>query len=166
MKYMKYIVVIVISLVILSSEVNVIAGVTLKNMPKYCNGRYGFCLNYFHDFGIEPEPDNGDGRGFYNRDGFKMSVYGSNNVNDENVESLIKLHRNELDKITYKKVGNNWYVLSGYKGSAVKYIKVFAGKGSINHLIIEYPKDMKSEYDSLVNIIVKSFKPGDTSDQH
>ena len=36
---------------------------------KYCNARYGFCIEYPVNFGIEPAPTNNDGRAFYDNEG-------------------------------------------------------------------------------------------------
>jgi hypothetical protein len=56
--------------------------------------------------------------------------------------------------------GKNWFVLSGYKGKNIIYLKAFLGTGSINHLYIEYPTHLKKKYDGMVAKISYSFKQG------
>ena len=43
----------------------------------YCNSRYGFCVDYPANFGMEPAPVNNDGRVFYDGEGFRMTASGS-----------------------------------------------------------------------------------------
>lgn len=136
-----------------------------EDVKKYCNPRYGFCVSYLEEFGIEPASQNGDGRKFYTNDDFKMTIFGSNGVSGT-AENIAKSYTEGITALTYKQSGKNWYALSGYKGDNVLYIKVYSGKGSFNCIIIEYPKGTKNENDQLVSHIVKSFKPGNTNIPH
>ena len=95
-----------------------------------------------------------------------MTVSGINNVSADTLESEMKRQDGSLDQITYRKNGKNWFVLSGFKGEDVLYLKTFIGTDSINHLYIRYPSRDKSLYDGLVVKISHSFRPGDLNAVH
>jgi hypothetical protein len=137
-----------------------------QSYKKYCNGRFGFCVEYPEDFGMEPVPTNNDGRVFYDGEGFRMSANGIDNVMDETLKSEMLSQEQNFDTISYRTSGNNWYVLSGLKGNEIIYLKTFVGKGAINHLHISYPSRMKAEYESIVTRISRSFVPGSLDDAH
>jgi hypothetical protein len=127
---------------------------------KYCNSRFGFCVSYPVNFGMGPAPDNNDGREFYDREGFSMTASGMYNVLENSLKDEMKSQEEDFDTITYHKVKNNWYVLSGYKKNNILYIKTYMGKETIYHLYIRYPAELKKNYDKIVSEIVHSFKPG------
>lgn len=129
-----------------------------NNLETYCNARFGFCINYDQDFGIEPAPDNGDGRIFYDRDGFKMTVFGSNNITMTSLKDEIKFRSQNIDKVTYQKIIEERGVVSGYKNNNIVYIKILKTKETFNILIIEYPKGLSEIYSSIVRDISTSFK--------
>jgi hypothetical protein len=137
-----------------------------QSYKKYCNKRFGFCVEYPEDFGMEPAPTNNDGRAFYDGEGFRMTASGINNVMDETLKSEMLSQEQNFDSISYRTSGNNWYVLSGLKGNEIIYLKTFVGKGSINHLYISYPSRTKADYESIVNRISRSFVPGDLGNLH
>lgn len=132
----------------------------------YCNSRYGFCVDYPSHFGIGPAPDNNDGRVIYDRDGLRITASGSNNVMDNTLKSAMESSKDNFDTITYRKLGDNWFALSGYKGNNIIYIKTWVGPGSINSLYLQYPSAMKADYDDIVKKIVRSFRPGDLNNLH
>jgi hypothetical protein len=127
---------------------------------KYCNSRFNFCTLYPVNFGMGPAPDNNDGREFYDREGFSMTASGMYNVLENSLKDEMKSQEEDFDTITYHKVKNNWYVLSGYKKNNILYIKTYMGKETIYHLYIRYPAELKKNYDKIVSEIVHSFKPG------
>lgn len=131
---------------------------------EYCNERYGFCVNYPSNFKKERPPDNGDGQRFNDGKGFLMIVSGINNGLDDNLKTEMASQSKDFDKITYQTYKNNWFVLSGYKGSNILYLKTYVGRSSINHLYIQFPSSQKNEYDNIVTKISKSFKSGNLND--
>ncbi len=133
---------------------------------RYCNSRYGFCVDYPPYFGMEPSPINNDGRNFMDSEGFTMSATGINNVLDGTVATEMQSREEDFDTVTYRKHKDNWYVLSGYKDDLILYVKSWVGSGSINTVYMQYPKTMQAEYDETVNHIVKSFVPGDLRETH
>jgi len=124
---------------------------------RYCNARFGFCVDVKRSWGKEPAPANNDGRSFFDNEGFKMSVYGSYNALDQNLRAHQEGYRSELDQITYQPIKHNWYVLSGYKGSEIIYIKTFLNNKTFYTLYIRYPKALQGRYNPIVSRLSKSF---------
>ena len=137
-----------------------------QKYTRYCNPRYGFCVNYPAHLRMEPPPVNGDGRGFNDGQGFSLTASGINNVLDGTLESEMKEMSEEFDKVTYRIKGDNWFILSGFKGADILYIKGYVGKGSRNHLYISYPANRKEAYDKIVSEVSRSFKPGRLDQSH
>lgn len=133
---------------------------------RYCNERFGFCVEHPGNLAVKPPPENGDGKEFYDGKGFSMSISGINNVIDNSLESQMIFQGKDFDKITYQTKGMDWYVLTGYKGPNVLYLKTYIGTSSINHLYIQYPSNQKMVYDDIVTDISKSFKPGNLNQSH
>jgi hypothetical protein len=131
-----------------------------QSTRKYCNSRFGFCVEYPAHFGMKPAPANDDGRDFYDGDGFRMTASGMNNALEDTLKSEMQAQEQSFDTISYRSTGKNWYVLSGHKGNEIVYLKTFVGKEAINHLHISYPVRMKMEYEGIVTRISKSFSPG------
>ncbi|HPR90415.1 MAG TPA: hypothetical protein PLD93_03160, partial [Synergistaceae bacterium] len=67
----------------------------------------------------------------------------------------------DFDTVTYRAKGKNWFVLSGYRGSDIVYLKLWVGPDAVNGLEMAYPSALKKEYDAVVTNIVRSFRPGD-----
>lgn len=137
-----------------------------QTYARYCNERYGFCIDYPESLQKDPPPVNGDGRGFHDRHGFSMTVSGSNNSLEESLTSEMESQAGDFDRITYRTQKKNWFVLSGYRGAEILYRKTYVGEGSLNHLYIEYPAQKRKEYDAVVTRISSSFEPGDLETAH
>jgi hypothetical protein len=140
--------------------------VNSQDFAKYCNDRYGFCIDYPGNLTMNPPPDNEDGRRFHDSNGFLLIVSGSNNILNNTLETEMKSGSGDIDKITYRAKRKNWFVLSGFKGSDIVYLKTYVGKGAINNLYIKYPARMKMKYNGTVMKISQSFKPGDLKEAH
>ena len=135
----------------------------------FCGGRFGVCVDYPANLKMEAPPYNDDGRGFSDGKGFELSVSGINNILDDTVESSMKGYaesKDIFDKITYRARGKNWFVLSGYKGGDVVYVKVYVGKAANNELHMTYPAQKKNVYDPIAAKISRSFTPGDLTVSH
>lgn len=133
---------------------------------KYCNDRYGFCVDFPKNLVLETPPGNGDGRRFLDNKGFLMVVSGMNNILKDTLGQEMTSKSKDFDKISYRANGKNWFVLSGNKGSDIIYLKTYIGKGSMNNLYIQYPSQHRNAYDEAVTRASRSFKPGDLSRAH
>ncbi len=126
----------------------------------YANPRFGFSVKYPTNLDKQTESDNGEGKEFKSSDGFKMLVYGSNNVSVLN-QSLDELYQKELishKDVTYKVKKRDWFVVSGYDGENIFYVKKYVGSGSTNTLNLVYPSNLRDKYYDVINVISKSFK--------
>jgi hypothetical protein len=135
---------------------------------RYSNGRYGFSIEYPPQFRAEPEPANGDGRDFTSSDGAEFSVSGElNNPGDEKrtiaeFEAYLRGGDADYSNVTYRAIGADSLVLSGYRGDKVFYEKyIFSQNGQlINAFSVSYPTNMKAVYDPIVTRMARSFHPG------
>lgn len=128
---------------------------------KYCNPRYGFCVDYPSDLKIDIDTDNGDGLAWINKNrDYRMIVSAGFNVEDESLDEYRKnYYIDDFDQITYSQIGKNWFALSGYKGNMIIYKKVWLSDICHNALHLEYSIKNKIIYNQMVEHIVKSFKP-------
>lgn len=136
-----------------------------KSNPEYnsyTNTRYGYTVMYPASIEKKAESENGDGREFSSSEGFNMTVYGSNDASVLN-KSLDEMYKEELKghkDVTYKVKKKNWFVISGYDGDYIFYVKKYAGTGSSNTLSLKYPSNLRDKYYDVVTVISKSFKEG------
>lgn len=136
-----------------------------KFNPKYkdyYNSRYGFFVKYPENLIIQHESENNDGIELIGDDGFNLKVYGSNDANVFNM-SLNDFYKKELTEhkdVTYKVKKKNWFVISGYDGEFIFYIKKYVGNGSTNTLFLKYPSNLRDKYYDVITVISKSFKEG------
>lgn len=137
-----------------------------EGVQRYCNPRFGFCVDYPLGLVMEPEPTNGDGRRLHDSKGLVMIVSGINNVTDDSLESEMQSQRNDFDQVSYQAIGKNWFVLSGKKGDDILYRKTYIGAGTMHHLSLEYPFSLKRAYDPIVSRISRSFTPGELDAAH
>lgn len=144
----------------------VVSSAYSESFARYCNPRYGFCVEHPSTLSKKPDSDNGDGRAFYDSSGFQLIASGINNALDDTLETEMKSQGRNIQKITYQMKRKNWFVLSGYIGSDIVYYKTYVGKGSINHLYIRYPAKLNAKYSDVVTKISQSFKPGDLDEGH
>ncbi len=141
----------------------------------YCNARFGYCIDYpGGKLFPQPESENGDGRIFVASDSNEIiRVYGFFMWNPEdqraNVDQLKDLFNRDLKdaddenpddklRVTYKKLGKDFFVISGFKRGKVYYQKTIVNKDAFANLIIRYePKDSLL-YNKVADITSRSFR--------
>jgi hypothetical protein len=133
---------------------------------QYCNARFGFCVSYPNTFKAQGESDNGDGQEFISADG-KASLLAYRDGREAVYESeaecksqsfLSDITPDETKQITFKKKGENFYVVSGYQGSMIFYQKtIFTDQGMMT-AIFTYPVNQKTKYDSYCAKLFETFK--------
>ena len=136
---------------------------------EYCNDSFGFCIKYPKDFLKQPESGNRDGTTFLSKDKFsKIWAYGRLAI-----EGLDEI-KQEFDiategiKLTYKVIGDNWFIFSGvnsngviiYQKTCKKKIEYFGSTDTyaFQTLRISYPLNQKKQYESYCKLIAKSFQ--------
>lgn len=129
----------------------------------YTNSRFGFTVQYPTTFAQAPPPTNNDGRQFYNGEA-TILAYGSHlNVLGEN-ETIETYYNQALEdasgSITYKRLGDDWYVISYRAGTNTVYERTIIGESIISTVIITYPSGKQDYYEPMVTHISKTFKGG------
>lgn len=135
-----------------------------ENLKYYTSARFGFTLNYPENkFVTKILSDNGDGITLYNTDqSLELKAYGS-----WYGDNIREIYRDELgwakeagQKVTYKVLKKNWFVLSGIdrKKQTIFYLKTYFKEGKSMSFRLEYPTRDKEKYNSLVSTISKNFK--------
>lgn len=130
----------------------------------YVNGRYGFSVQYPTVFTEGQAPTNDDGREFYNEESTIVAYGNLINILAENetIETYYSQTLAELsNSVAYKRLGNNWYVVSYNRGSNTIYQKAIINNGVIFTLKITYPSSQQNNYDSMVSHISNTFTPGE-----
>ncbi len=133
---------------------------------QYCNARFNFCIEYPNTFKGQGESDNGDGQEFISPDGkayllvFRdgREVMYESDSECKNQSFLTDVTSDETKKVTYKKMGDRFYVVSGYQGSSIFYQKtIFTNEGMVT-AIFTYPTSQKVKYDSYCVKVFETFK--------
>ncbi|MBV4419682.1 hypothetical protein KM800_10170 [Clostridium tyrobutyricum] len=134
----------------------------------YKNERYGFSIEYPDILKIKLESsENGDGISLENSDNSaKFTVYGSNNVSNDTPMSIYNDLIKEHPNASYKKKVDNEVVFSWVHGDKIIYKDIVVGEGSKNTFTIEYPKDKKYYYNSVVSHLYSSFKTPDIAQSY
>jgi len=137
-----------------------------EDFTRYYNSRFGFTVSYPARMGMDPAPENDDGRRISDGEGFVLTVYGSHNVFEMDVKEAAGAAKDLFDEVTYEASGKRWFVLSGYREDSIVYMKQWVGPDFLNCLIMEYPQERKKNYDQSVAAIARSFKSGELGYGH
>ncbi len=148
-----------------SAQVPVIADTSYDS---YLNSRFGYAIAYPKNiFFPQPESDYGDGCIFLNsRQQEVLRVFGRYNLSESGPPvTLAKQYRQDIaaaakqhKTIEYKKLGNTFYVLSGYQGNTIFYQKTILLNGALAFAMMQYPQTEKDQYHRLVTRVFASFK--------
>ncbi len=132
----------------------------------YENSKFNFVIQYPSDLLFpQGESDNGDGQYFISKDSkIKLTASGSYNTLDASLEGEFNDEARgglEIDPhkvITYKFQKNNWFVVSGHRGSQIFYKKQFLIGDHFIGFSIEYPEYKDKEWKEIVSKISANFK--------
>ena len=134
---------------------------------EYRNERYGFSLTYPPDiFAVERKAEAGDGQVFVAGNGDARLLVGAL-VNDSaytpaTYQDYVARQSYGEYKIEYRRLGSNWFVLSGEGNGRIFYEKVMFSCGGrlINSFAMIYPADQRHIFDPVVERVEKTFRPG------
>ena len=124
----------------------------------YNNGRFRFHTYIPSEMTSVRLSTNRDGAEFRNREkGISLRASGSFAA-----LSLGELYRIDVNRygencISYKAVGDNWYVLSGVKDGQVFYLKQLIGQRTQCSMEFTYPVVRKDEYDWMIPVLESHF---------
>jgi len=132
------------------------------SMGMYQNPKFGFSVRYpGHIFVHKEIPDAGDGIILKGRDGLECRVYGSwyAETIGETYRNTLQWEREAGNRITYKVLKRNWFVISGIDkdGVTLFYQKTYFKKETSVSMRFVYRIKDKIRYDSLVSDMIKAF---------
>jgi hypothetical protein len=128
---------------------------------RYYNGRFNYSLRYPTNILVkQPAPENDDGRTFTSPDSrIIMKVFGSHNVFNKTIQNLYDEELNQPNlNVTYKRIADKWFVISGYENNRVFYKKTMLHEGDVLTLSIHYDKALQPKFDPFVATISRSFQ--------
>jgi hypothetical protein len=127
----------------------------------YSNPRYGAAADYPADLFTEkePPPENRDGQTFHTADGrAELTIYGTNNIDGEAPDVYVSKHVSLAD-VSYKKVGSDFYAVSGKRGAAIYYERCnFPNLDVLVCFYISYPAAESGTWDPIVTRIGQSLR--------
>lgn len=136
---------------------------------KYCNERFGFCIQYPKDFVKQPESENGDGTTFISKDK-KSTIWAYGRLAIEGLDEVkqeFEMATKDI-KLTYKVIGTNWFVFSGtdtkgailYQRTSKKKIDYLGTPDTyvFQTIRISYPADQNKQYEAYCKLIGKSLQ--------
>jgi len=131
------------------------------NYEEYTNERFDFSLLYPKDI-VSPEapPKNNDGLTFASpNENVVMKAFGYNNIQGDTIEDLYReALAQEGRNVTYRIREDNWFVISGYEGDRVFYIKKTMADNNVLTLDVEYDRSLQNEFDPVVATVSDSFQ--------
>ncbi|MDJ0820662.1 MAG: hypothetical protein QNJ09_02485 [Paracoccaceae bacterium] len=126
-------------------------------------GRYGVQANVPVRFVMQPPPGNDDGRSFVDDYGAELRVWGAWPLGSVAADeaATVAYYADVGGAVTYRARGTSWYVLSGYLGNAIFYLRVERGQTCegdpvLAHMELLYPEDAREFYDPMVVRLAKS----------
>ena len=125
----------------------------------YVNPRFGTTVTFPGEVfpKSEPAPENGDGQRWSSPDGASLAVWGQYNVLDETPDTLADSVGQTIAKVTYRKVGSNWMVVSGFDAEMIVYHRgEISRSGTIHSMELRYPAALAKHYDRLASRIADS----------
>jgi hypothetical protein len=127
----------------------------------YSNGLYGTEFEFPADvFTVAPAPASSDGRQFTSRDA-TLEIFATRDTKGETAKTLRRrLLQDELgyDNVTYAASGENWFVLSGFRGDNIFYEKYLLKAGVIHAFGVEFSASAKPFYAPIIERIEDSFR--------
>jgi len=143
--------------------------VNKDGQARYTNVKYAYAVSYSPAvFEAGAESDSGDGKKLTSKDGkASISVYAHAALDTEgggDVLNFSQLYASTLkgisndSKVTYKKQGQGWFVISGTKGKQVFYQKSLYDAGTEKVFWAEYDQADKAKYDPIIAASANSFK--------
>nr|WP_321457886.1 hypothetical protein [uncultured Cohaesibacter sp.] len=131
-------------------------GFSVADDKTYFNGRFGTSATIPAGFVRQPGPKNGDGHSFESQwlEG-RISVYGSYGAVADSFKGyrqyLTNLYGSDGKSITYKTNGDNWFVLSGWSGDRIYYLRVVGcNNGPMHHMYFEYAGDQNAQWSPII----------------
>ena len=124
----------------------------------YTNARFGTSAQLPALDLIATVSQNGDGITieYADRKG-RVSVYGGHNIEDNGLKGYRKALQSYYADITYQAGGKSWFVLSGYEGGQIFYVRVEGcDQGPMHHMYFEFPQEDKRAWQPVIEQYAKT----------
>jgi hypothetical protein len=135
------------------------AAPALADTLTYRNSRFGTTITFpaeLFERRMDP-PANGDGMTWTSAGGASLAVYGANNALAVDPQGLADQVAASGVEITYRRVGSNWVVLSGYEDGLIFYQRFEFGADDVIHgVLIKYPESQRGVFDPILGDIAGS----------
>jgi hypothetical protein len=146
-----------------SDEEQKISNPVVPAFTTYRNARFGFSVAYPGGFAPKEGSTMTDGATLVSPDGTaRLAVFGRNN-HGLTLKDYIRLRSAVDGKVIDHEEGSDWFAIIWETDDERVYSKTVVGNGSENSFTFVFPKSLRLQYDPVLDTIVKSFKPGDTS---
>ncbi|WP_372616978.1 hypothetical protein [Falsiroseomonas sp.] len=131
----------------------------------YRNARFGF--DYPSVFRLDPQsvPAEGDSARFWTEDRRATAVVNAApNLEGRTLRALLReaegdVVENAGGEITYRRIRDNWFVISGYMVGRIFYRRtLLARDGTVATLWMEFPREMRDCLDPAVTMMSLSFR--------
>lgn len=127
----------------------------------YINKRFGFRIEYPASLEAERPPENGDGQAFRSTDR-KVRLVASGGLLV--AFTFEELWQHDLERygnsVTYRRKGENWYVISGVSSDGVEFYRRLAVQGhNFADFELTYPHSEHAKYDRWVERISRTYVP-------
>lgn len=143
----------------------VVAAPALADTLTYKNSRFGTSITFPAEIfrqAMEP-PENGDGMTWLSDDGASLAIYAFNNAlmqtPEEFADTASEPAGREGFEVTYRRVKDNWVVLSGYVEGDIFYDRFEFGANDVIHaMLLRFPTDLKPKYEPYIADMGKSLE--------
>lgn len=143
--------------------INTVVDSTENN--SYCNGRFGFCMDYPKNLVAQPESDNGDGRVFTDASGNEvMRASGISDVDNQGIKDYYRetLKPDTLDSpklvITGSQQKANFCEVTGEKGIQLYFRRTILKDGVFISVSCLGQKSDTASFGRLRALIIKSLR--------
>jgi hypothetical protein len=133
----------------------------------YRNAQFGFGFDYPSVFRLDPRsvPAEGDSARFWTEDRRATAVVNAaGNAGGRSLRDLLReaegdVLQNAGGEITYRRIRDNWFVISGYMVGRIFYRRtLLAADGTVATLWMEFPPQMRDCLDPAVTMMSLSFR--------
>jgi hypothetical protein len=133
----------------------------------YRNDLFGFAFDYPPGFVLDPDSvtERGDSARFWTRDRRATAVVNAApNTRGVPLRRLMAEAEGDLEhnagaEITYRRVRDNWFVISGYMVGRIFYRRtLLTSRGIVATLWMEFPRDMRPCVEHAVTVMSLSFR--------
>jgi hypothetical protein len=135
------------------------ANASAQGLKRHVDDRTGTAALVPSDWRPSPSDPNWEGVRFFSRDGDSwLAVWGKNSGGQSTGAYQSFVGNAAGDNVTYARRGTNWFVVSGYRGDRIFYVKAVrrCTRDQWHHIAFEYPAAQKRAYDRLVTAVSHS----------